>query len=216
MSYVLYGSRQSGSLAVELALAEIGVDYDIHDISLDASAQREPAYAAVNPQRKIPALKTPTGETLTESAAILLTLAECHPDAGLMPPLRSADRAAALSALLFVATELYPLIEINDYPERFSPGPESVDAVREIARQKWRERWLIVEDRVTGDSSLLGSGFCVVDIYIAVVSRWAQQATWRPSHIPKIERITAEVASRPKLASVWSRHQAKKTPGIST
>lgn len=215
MSYVLYGSRQSGSLAVELALAEIGVDYVIQDVSLDANAQRDPAYAAVNPQRKIPALKTSTGETITESAAILLMLAECHSDAELMPPLRSADRATALSTLLFVATELYPLIEINDYPERFSPDPDSVDAVREIARKTWRERWLIVEDRVAGDCFLLSSGFCVVDIYIAVVSRWAQQAQWRTTNIPKIERIAAEVALRPKLAGVWNRHQASKTSGIS-
>ena len=63
MTYILYGSRRSGSLAVELALAEIGADYQIQEVDLDEFAQRDDAYAAVNPQQKIPALITPTGTT---------------------------------------------------------------------------------------------------------------------------------------------------------
>ena len=53
-----------------------------------------------------------------------------------------------------------------------------------------------------------GIPFCLTDIYIAVVSRWAQQEEWRPANLPKIERLTAAVASRPKCASVWQRHHA--------
>jgi glutathione S-transferase len=97
MPYILYGSRRSGSLAVELALAEIRADYEVRQVDLDANAQRKDAYAAVNPQRKIPALVTPAGETLTESVAILLTLDERQPEARLLPPAASAERASALA-----------------------------------------------------------------------------------------------------------------------
>ena len=38
MSYILYGHRRSGSLAVELALAEIGADYEVRDIDLETEA----------------------------------------------------------------------------------------------------------------------------------------------------------------------------------
>ena len=82
MPYVLYGSRRSGSLAVELALAEIGAACELREVDLDAGAQREAPYTAINPQRKLPALITPDGETLTESAAIVLVLADRHPEAG--------------------------------------------------------------------------------------------------------------------------------------
>ena len=167
MTYILYGSRRSGSLIVELALSEIGVSYEVRHIDLDAEAQRGNAYAIVNPQRKIPALITPLGETLTESAAILLTLDERHPEAKLLPPIGSVERAQALRTLLFVATELYPLVEINDYPERFSPNPDSIPAMRELARSLWRKRWLLVEPSIVGDPFLLSSGFCLSDIDIA-------------------------------------------------
>jgi len=213
VTYELYGCRRSGSLAVELALAEIGVSYEIRDIDLETDAQRDDSYAAINPQRKIPALITPDGETLTESAAILLTLDERHPNAQMLPPPGSSERAKALQTLLFVATELYPVVEINDYPERFAPTPESAPAVREVARGIWRQRWLLVERSIDGDPFLLPWGFCISDIYIAVVSRWAQQDAWRPTHIPKVERLTASVAARPLAAPVWTRHRPDTPPG---
>ena len=212
MTYILYGSRRSGSLTVELALAEIGVPYQIRDIDLNKDAQLGETYGVVNPQRKIPALKTPNGETLTESVAILLTLDERHPEAKLLPPIGSAERAQALRTLLFVATEIYPMVEINDYPERFTPMPEGVEAMREVARSFWRKRWLLVEEGIKGEPYLLPSGFCLTDIYIAVVSRWAQQEEWRPSHLPKVERLSAAVAARPTTAAVWRQHMPDELP----
>ena len=212
MTYILYGGRRSGSLTVELAMAEIGAKYEIRDVDLEVNAQRQNSYAAVNPQRKLPALVTPEGETLTESVAILLTLDERHPEASLLPPSASPERAQALRWLLFIATEIYPLVEINDYPERYSPAPDVAPAIREIARHTWRERWLLVEQHISGDPFLLPSGFCLSDIYIAVVSRWAQQDDWRPAHIPKVERIAAAVAARPAAAPVWSRHRPGSVP----
>ena len=211
MTYILYGHRRSGSLAVEMALAEIGAGYEFRDVDLEAAAQRDAGYAAVNPQRKLPALVTPAGETLTESVAILLTLDRRHPEAGLMPE-DDAARAQALRWLLFIATEIYPVVEINDYPERFVPGPDAEAAQREVARSLWRTRWQLVEDAIAGDPYLLPSGFCLTDLYIAVVSRWAQQDAWRAEAVPKVEALTAAVAARPAAAPVWSRHRPDDTP----
>ena len=197
---------------MELALAEIGAPYQVLDVDLDTDAQRGEAYAAVNPHRKVPALVTPAGETLTESVAILLTLDERHPDAGLLPSAGSSERARALGTLLFVATEIYPLVEINDYPERFAPSADMAPAVREVARALWRDRWLLVESSIGGDPFLLETGFCLADIYVAVVSRWAQQDEWRPRHIPRVEKLTEAVATRPALAPVWNRHRPEAPP----
>ncbi|MBT6275913.1 MAG: hypothetical protein HOI95_17480, partial [Chromatiales bacterium] len=69
MNYTLYGAGRSGSLTIELALAEIGLDYRLKTVDLHDGAQRKDAFAAINPQRKLPALVTPDGQTLTESVA---------------------------------------------------------------------------------------------------------------------------------------------------
>lgn len=207
MTYLLHGARGSGSCAVECALAEIGVDYELRDLSLRNDEQRRAEYEALNPQRKVPALVIEGGgPVLTESAAILLTLDDLHPEADLLPPGGSMQRAQALRWLLFAAAEIYPVVEINDYPERFAPDPARSEAMRERAREIWRTRWLVVEEHVEGDPFLLSDGFCLTDIYLAVISRWAQQDEWRPGHLPKVERLTAAVAARPAIAPVWARH----------
>ncbi len=206
MTYLLYGARGSGSCAIECALAEIGTDYERRKLSLRNDEQRGAEYEAINPQRKVPALVIDGDLLLTESVAILLTLEERHPEAGLLPPKGTVGRANALRWLLFAATEIYPIVEINDYPERFAPDSAQVEAMRERAREIWRTRWLLVEENVSGEPYLSGDGFSLTDIYIAVVSRWAQQNAWRPTHIPKVERLTEAVAARPAVAPVWARH----------
>lgn len=211
MTYILYGHRRSGSLAVEMALAEIGADYCLREVDLRVGAQREESYASVNPHRKLPALATPSGEILTESVAILLTLAERHPEAKLLPT-DSAERAQALRWLLFLGTEIYPVVEINDYPNRFTVTGDDESAVRELARSIWRERWLLVDRAIHGDPYLLESGFCLADIYIAVVSQWAQQEEWRRENLPKVETLTAAVVSRPASGGVWKRHRPEVVP----
>jgi len=206
MNYILYGHPGSGSCIIELTLNEIGVDYQVNPVSLNDGSQRGAGYAAVNPQRKLPTLVTDTGETLTESAAILLTLEERHAAAGLLPPVRSEERARALRWLLFVATEVYPIVEINDYPDRFTATDGVADATRGLARKIWRKRLLVIENALDDGPYVLGTTFSMTDIYIAVVSRWAQQEEWRPRNVPKIENLTATVASREKLAPIWTQH----------
>ncbi|MFV8751470.1 glutathione S-transferase family protein [Nannocystaceae bacterium ST9] len=206
MSYVLYGANGSGSSIVEAALAEIGVDYTLNPVDMAKAAQRDAAYASINPHRKVPTLLGPENETLTESVAIVLTLAERHPDAGLLPPIASRERARALRWMLFAATELYPIIEIVDYPDRFAPDEASKLGVREVALANWRSRWSTVEQGLSEGPFVLGDEFCIADIYLAVLSRWDLSSEWRAANIPKVERLAVAVAQRPRLQELWRRH----------
>jgi len=208
MAYRLYGERGSGAGIVEVALTAAGAPYEWHDVSLERSEQRSESYARINPQRKLPTLITPDGEVLTESLAILLVLDERHPGAQLFPQPRTPERAQALRWLAFLASELYPIVEISDYPERFTPEGGNAPAVRELARSIWRARWSIVESNIGGDPWLLSSGFCFTDVYIAALSRWCYQDHWRRQHLPRVERLGAAVAAAPVFGDVWRRHYA--------
>lgn len=206
MSYRLYGNDGSGSGIVEMALAEIGVPVELQEVSLRTEAQRSDTYAELNPERKIPTLITPAGEVLTESAAIILVLDERYPDARLFPERGTPERAQALRWLLFLAAELYPLIEIVDYPERFSPDVASAPGVREVARRTWQSRWPLVESAIGGEPWLLSSGFCATDLYLSVLSRWSLDRSFRAQHLPKVEAITKAVAQRPRAGAILRRH----------
>lgn len=209
MGYVLFGDKGSGSAIVELGLAEIGAPAELRTLSLDADEQRGKEYAEVNAQQKLPTLISPEGETLTESAAILVTLSDRHPRANLLPSRLEAEGAHALRWLFFMAAELYPLIEIIDYPQRFVPAraaAEHRESVRGQVRQLWKRRLKLIENAIEGDPWFLASGFSALDLYLAVVSRWAQVDEWRKTEVPRIERLAQAVAERPACRAVWHRH----------
>ncbi len=205
MKYTIYGAPGSGSGIVEAACAELGVEYEIRDLDARNDEHRGDGYATINPQRKIPTLQVDSGEIITESVAILLTLDERHREAGLLPPPRSEERAQALRWMLFLATELYPMVEIIDYPERFAPRADGAAAMRERAEEIWRRRWRVLEANISGSPYCLAAGFSATDLYITKLSVWLDEA-WRREHLPKTEALTAAVRARPALAPVWARH----------
>ena len=208
MSYILYGDKGSGAFSAEAALCEAGAQYEFANISLDRNEQREPQFLAINPSGKIPALRLPEGEVITESAAILLTIADHFPNARLLPPQAGPARAQAYRWLAFMASEIYPMVEISDYPERFACEGEDAEALRTKARERIRERLLIVE-RFTADPWILPSGFSILDIYASMFTRWRGsigRAWLAEGHLPKLSALAANLAARPAIAPVWQRH----------
>lgn len=206
MAYTLWGEPGSGSFMVEAALAEAGEAVTLVDIDIKADEQLGEAYRAVNPVGKVPALKWPDGEVMTQSAAILIALGERYPETRLMPTAEDPDRHHALRWLVHLATEIYPLIEIFDYPDRFVP-PDVVDvAVRSRIRSRLRERWQMVESAAASPTSFLLAGFSALDLAIAVMSRWDIGPEWRAKECPKLDGIALAIATRPRIERIWQRH----------
>ena len=205
MSFNLYGDLGSGAFSAEAALAEGGAPYRFELVSLEKNEQKQPAFLAINPSGKMPALRLPEGEIITESAAILLTLADHFPQARLLPPQASNDRALAYRWLAFMAGEIYPIVEIVDYPERFMPDGGDAGAMRKIARDRIRERILIIERMIKGPF-LLAGGFSILDIYAAMFTRWSLEPDWKLAHIPRLMALADAVSGRPAIAPVWQRH----------
>ena len=108
MSYILYGDKGSGAFSAEAVLAEAGAPYEFKLVSLEKHEQREPSFLAINPSGKMPALRLPEGPIVTESLAILLTLADHFPNARLLPPQGGPARTQAYRWLAFMASEIYP------------------------------------------------------------------------------------------------------------
>ena len=205
MSYTLYGDLGSGAFSAEAALAEAGAPYNFELVSLAKNEQKQPAFLAINPSGKMPALRLPEGEIVTESAAILLTLADHFPQARLLPPQAGSERAQAYRWLAFMAGEIYPIVEVVDYPERFVPAGAQAEALRTKARDRIRERLLIIERMIHGPF-LLAHGFSILDIYAAMFSRWSLEAEWKRANLPRLLALAEAVSQRPAIAPVWQRH----------
>jgi glutathione S-transferase len=210
MTITIYGDLRTGVFAVEAALAEAGADYAFERISLRDRAQKSPAFLAINPAGKVPALRWADGTLLTESVAILLAIAERFPQAALLPPPASDARAQACRWLVFMACEIYPMVEIADYPERFVPAGEPAQALRETVRARIRENLLLVEAAFAGPWCL-GDAFSLADIYAVMFTRWTDdigKAWLAEGHLPKLLAAGVALSQRPRIAPVWARHFA--------
>src|SRR6202158_1298517 len=103
----LYFAPGSSSMAVHIALHEIGVPFDGRPMSFNNNTLRSPAFLALNPEGQVPTLVI-DGRPLTEVAAILFYLAKRFPDAGLLPRDDIEADAQALSLMSFAAATLHP------------------------------------------------------------------------------------------------------------
>ena len=211
MTYTIYGDLRSGAFSSEAALAEAGARYTFELVSLDKTAQKAPEFLKINPSGKIPALMLPDGEIVTESLAIVLTVADRFPDAKLLPEAGSAARAEAHRWLAFAAGEIYPMVEISDFPERFvAPGVDA-DTLRAKARLRIRDNLLVLERAMRGPW-FLGETFSALDIYLVMFTRWRGTVgrDWlEGGHIPKLHALADGLSKRERIAPVWQRHFGK-------
>lgn len=206
MAYTLWGEPDSGSFMIEGALAEAGQTVKLIDMDLEKDEQHASSFLEVNPSGKIPALRFPDGETMSQSAAILLALADAHPDARLMPPIGAPDRRHALRWLIQIVAEIYPLIEVSDYPYRFGPPETSEVGMRSLVRTRLRERWRVVEAAAADQGTFLLSGFSAIDLMITAITRWQIGAEWLAKDCPRLDRIAKVTAMRERIEPVWKRH----------
>ena len=103
----LYFAPGASSMAVHIALHEIGTTFERKPMSFRQNDMRSPGYLALNPEGKVPTLVV-DGRPLTEVAAILFYLARCFPDAGLLPRDDIEAEAQVLSWMSFIASTLHP------------------------------------------------------------------------------------------------------------
>jgi glutathione S-transferase len=103
----LYFAPGASSMAVHIALHEIGVPFEARPISFVKREQRAPEYLALNPEGKVPTLLI-DGRPLTEVAAILFYLARRYAEANLLPDGDAEAEAHAVSWMSFIAATLHP------------------------------------------------------------------------------------------------------------
>jgi GST-like protein len=210
--YTLFGSRNSGSAAVECALELAKAPYCIVDAATWRKKDNAKSFARLqraNPLHQIPTLVCPDGTLLTESAAILIHLALMHPRARLLPSAPAA-RAQALRALVFIAANCYSNIGVIDYPERWLGKSDKAanERLRKGAKRRLHAMWSVFAESVVPEPKrfLCGAQPGAADILAAVVSRWSGACKHLAAHHAALHAVTERVEAHPVLAPVFSRH----------
>ncbi len=204
-AYVLYSDAGSGGVAVEAALALIGEPYELVESATsdpDAVASGDKVLAA-NPMRQVPALVLPSGELMTESAAILIWLADAHPEARLSPTMAGVARPAFLRWMSFVSAAIYGLFWVRDDPSRLVSATEG-PSVKARTGERIVDCWRMMDAQVDPDRYILGDELTVLDLYVTVVSRWGPRRKRFYDVAPKMSDVVRRVDAEPRLAAFWA------------
>ena len=201
----IFGAAGSGSVPIEAMLTLLGIPHEVIDaVTWEDEAARK-LVATVNPLRQVPALVLPTGEVVTESAAILIHLADLHPEARLAPALSDPGRAQYLRWMMYVSAAIYALVWIIDDPARIGASKEQAQPVIDRIRDRRADCWRMMDEQIAPGRYILGDELSVLDLYVAVISRFAPGRTRFYRSAPKMAGIVRRVDSDPRLTEFWAK-----------
>jgi len=199
----LFHSPNSRSAGARILIEELQAEHDLHVLDLKAIQQREPAYLAINPMGKVPALRH--GDTIvTEQAAVYMYLAELYPERDLSPAPGDPLRGAYLRWMVFYGSCFEPAVvdramQRDAGPPSTSPYGSYEAVIDSIERQLRPGPWLLGE-RFTAADVLWGSALgwiCAFNLMprSPAVAAYLERFQARPA-VQRAQALDAELAAR--------------------
>ncbi len=205
-----YYNAGPNPMKVALCLEETGLPYEAHPVDTLKGEQFDPAFTAINPNAKLPAI-VDGDATVFDSNAILLYLAE--KTGKFLPAGGSAARGEMLSWLMFVATGIGPYSGQSVHFRLFAPEPKDY-AVNRYTREIERH-YAILDERLADHRFVLGDVYTIVDMALWGWARMIPRAIGDDgfARLPNVKRFLDEVSGRPaaKTAEELRTRHAFKT-----
>jgi glutathione S-transferase len=188
----LYYTPGACSMAVDIALREAGLNFEMERVDLQGRKTETGAdYTAVNPKGYVPALQLDNGEVLTEAGVVLQYVADRKPESGLLPAPGTDARYRVLEWVHFIATELH-----KSFGALFNPAAS--EEMKKASMDNLTRRFGYIESKL-GSDYLTGKQFTIADAYLGTVLGWCNFLQLDLSKWPKLGAYAGRVASRPKV-----------------
>ncbi|HUG26269.1 glutathione transferase GstA [Piscinibacter sp.] len=189
----LYYAPGACSLAVHIALREIGATFDSVAVDLAKHTAADGSdFHDISPRGYVPLLQLDDGSRHTEVAALLQHVADLDPGQSLIGALASARRLAVIEWLAFVSTELH---------KAFSPWlwhKETADSTRRAVEDKLDLRFAEM-DALRSRQDYLAGEYSVADAYAFTIVNWANFLALPLAPYPHQQSYLARVAERPRV-----------------
>lgn len=205
--YRLYWSPGSASMAVHAALEEIAADYELERVEL--GRPRDPAYLKLNPAGRVPTLAVGDGLVVSETAAILMYLADRHPQAALAPPITDALRPAYYQWSCYLTNTLQTAYFPWYYPERYSDIPGHADAIKKRAEATLGGIWQLVDRHLEQHGPhVLGERFSTCDLMVHMFTEWQEPHPDLLRRCAGVARLARLMADRPSVQKMMPYQKA--------
>jgi glutathione S-transferase len=204
----LFFAPQTCARVALTALAEIGLPFQTRVIAFLAGEHRQPAFLAINPSGKVPALQTSSG-TVVQTGAILNYLAETWPAAGLLPIRASAIGRAQVQAQLFrCSSDLHPLVTRFVMAPMISTEPADAVRVRERAREVLTLQLAPLDALLSGQEWFLEEGWSILDAYLGWIWFRTTNSGFDATLFASIARHYERASDRPAARAALD-HEAR-------
>jgi len=208
--YHLYWAADTGAFAPQIILEEVAANYKLVLLNYDAHEETQADFLALNPRGQIPALMLPDGTVISESAAMVLHIADAHPEANLLPALGSIDRAKVYRWLFYAVANLYEACLRFSYNDRFVEGATAAALVKKTARLDIDQYWDLLEKDLQHNSSsgpyLLGNQYSVIDPYLLMLIGWHESPATLLKRCPNLAALFNAVRQRPAVSKIWDQN----------
>jgi len=202
--YTLHYAPGAASLAVHWLLLELGAPHELRLVDIESGQQKSPEYLALNPNGVVPTLVV-DGKPMFEAAAMLLWLADRHPQAGLAPAVGDGDRGAYCQWMLHLANAVQPLFRMWWYPHEVA-GEAHADAVRARVQPRIEAAWGRLDAHLaTHGPYLLGGTVSAVDIYLVMLMRWSRNMPKPALQWPHLAALASLMKSRESFRTLYER-----------
>ncbi|MBF8721514.1 MULTISPECIES: maleylacetoacetate isomerase [Pseudomonas] len=197
--------RSTSSYRVRIALALKGLEYQALPVNLLKGEQRGADYVALNPQGRVPALRTDEGALLVQSPAIIEYLEEAYPQVPLLPTGAEA-RAKVRGVAAIIGCDVHPLHNVSVLNQLRQLGHDETQVNQWIAH--WVGQGLAAVEQLIGDE-----GFCfgdqpgLADVYLIPQLYAAERFNVDLDGYPRIRRVAALAEAHPAFAKAHPARQ---------
>ncbi len=192
----LYHTPHTCALASHILLEEVGARYETVRIDFATQQQRSPAYLAINPKGRVPALVTERG-VLTETPAMLVFIAQSH-GAAALAPLQDAFTFAemqAFNAYLCATVHVAHAHRMRGY--RWADDPAALAEMQRKAPQAVADAFLPIEQGMLRGPWVMGEDYSICDPYLFTLAQWLEADGVDPARLPRLAEHRRRVAERP-------------------
>ncbi|MBI1405179.1 MAG: glutathione S-transferase [Caulobacter sp.] len=202
----LFYNPGSASDVARIALEEAGASYEALRVDLSKREQRQPAYLAINPKGRVPALVTDEG-VITENVAILGWIAQAFPEAQLAPDdAFGFARAQAFNA--YIASTVHVAYAHWRRASRWADDEACIQHIRAVAPERYADCFTTIETEMLEGPWVLGEDFSVCDIYLFVMADWLDTIGVDVRRFPKVHEHRERVRARPAVQKVLAQQAA--------
>jgi glutathione S-transferase len=211
---IFFHSPNTRSGGTRILLEELGAPHELRVVNMKAGEQRKPAFLAVNPMGKVPAILH-RGELVTEQAAVFMYLADLFPQAGLAPALDDRLRGPYLRWMVYYGSCFEPALV--DRAMKREPAAQAMSPYGD-----WDTMFKTVTDQLAKGPYLLGERMTAADVLWGTALTWTTAFKLVPE-LPVIMNYIKRLNARPAAtkvkeadAKLAAEHEAAAKAGAAT